>query len=197
VVAQDEERRRLERNIHDGCQQQLVTLALAMRMAERRFAGDGRREVTDLLQQASEELSLTLQELRELAQGIHPAILTEQGLGPALSSLAERATVPVSVSASGTEGLDPSIEATAYYAVSEALQNVAKYAKASRVRVLAERRDGSLLVEVEDDGQGGADPSRGSGLRGLADRVAAVAGTLRVDSPPGRGTRLSLVLPCR
>src|SRR5205823_5393425 len=186
---QDEERRRLERNIHDGAQQELVTLSLATTMATAKLDG-ANPKAAEMLRQASDELRTALGELRELARGIHPAVLTEQGLPAALESLAERSIVPATVSASVTERFDPTVEATAYYAVSEALQNVQKYAQASSVTVRAERRDGHLVVDVVDDGVGGADPSRGSGLRGLFDRVSAVGGALFVDSPRGKGTRL-------
>jgi signal transduction histidine kinase len=195
VAAQDLARRRLERNIHDGAQQDLVTLALAARMAEHSLAGTDPK-VAALLREATDELRTTLAELRELARGIHPAVLTEQGLSAALDSLAERSLVPTTVACDVRDRLPPTVEATAYYAVSEALQNVQKYAGASAVRVSAERRDGHLRVRVVDDGVGGADPSRGSGIRGLSDRVAAVNGSLAVESPSGGGTSLTVELPC-
>jgi signal transduction histidine kinase len=148
------------------------------------------------LQAASEELSTALEELRELARGIHPAVLTDRGLGPALESLVTRTPVPVDVEAPLEERLPGPVEAAAYYVVSEALTNVAKYAQASRAAVRVSRANGLAVVEVEDDGVGGADPVRGSGLRGLADRVEALAGRLAVDSEPGRGTRIRAEIPC-
>jgi signal transduction histidine kinase len=195
VAAQDEERRRLERDIHDGAQQDLVTLSLATKLAAAKLPLDVDPRVRQMLDQAAQELAATLSELRELARGIHPAILTERGLPAALESLAERSVVPAAVRAPVEERFDATIEATAYFAVSEALQNVAKYAKASRVEVSAERMDGHLVVRVRDDGVGGADALKGSGLRGLADRVAAVSGSLDVESPPGSGTTVVVRLP--
>ncbi len=150
----------------------------------------------ELLQAASEELTTALEELRELARGIHPAVLTDRGLGPALESLVTRTPVPVEVDAPLEERLPAPVEAAAYYVVSEALANVAKYANASQAAVRVSRANGLAVVEVEDDGVGGADPSRGSGLRGLADRVEALAGRLAVDSEPGRGTRIRAEIPC-
>jgi signal transduction histidine kinase len=189
VQAGDEERRRLERNLHDGAQQRLVSLALMLRLAARRHPDD------DDLARAGEELAHALQELRELARGIHPAVLTERGLEPALRALADRAPVPVELSYAPTDRLPGPVEAAAYYVVSEALTNVAKYADASVVRVRVDRSDGAALIEVADDGAGGADPSGGSGLRGLADRVEALGGRLTVESPVGEGTTLRAALP--
>jgi signal transduction histidine kinase len=197
VRAQDEERRRLERNLHDGAQQHLVSIALVLRMAKTLLKPETEPQIADRLDQASEQLALALQELRELARGIHPAILTERGLGPALQSLAERSVVPATVEFLLDGRLPPDVEATAYFVVSEALANVGKYSQASAVQISAEHPDGELVIEVADDGIGGADASRGSGLRGLADRVAAVDGTLEIVSPPGQGTRLRVVLPVR
>jgi signal transduction histidine kinase len=197
VTAQDEERRRLERDLHDGAQQRLVAISLALRMARRLADPDKDGPLGERLDQASDELGRALDELREFARGIHPAILTERGLVPALESLAERSTVPVTVEAALDGRLPASLEATAYFVVSEALANVGKYSKATAVNVRAEAADGTLTVVVVDDGIGGADPSRGSGLRGLQDRVAAVDGTLEIESPPGRGTRLTARVPIR
>jgi signal transduction histidine kinase len=197
VSAQDEERRRLERNLHDGAQQRLVSIALVLRMAQHHLGDDGNPKVGQTIDQAAEQLALALQELRELARGIHPAILTERGLGPALQSLAERSTVPATVESTLDGRLTPAVEATAYFVVSEALANVGKYSKATAVTVRAQQSDGELVVEVADDGVGGADASRGSGLRGLADRVAAVDGRLEVVSPPGEGTRLIGRIPIK
>jgi signal transduction histidine kinase len=195
VAAQDDERRRLERDIHDGAQQQLVTLSLSTRLVQSELGSEAPAALTDLLDRAIEESKQALAELRELARGIHPRILTERGLPAAIRSLAERAPVPVAVDADGDGRLPEAIEATAYFAVSEALQNVAKYANATGVEIRAARENGSLVVHVSDDGVGGADASRGSGLRGLLDRIDAVGGRLELDSPPGRGTRLTVVLP--
>ncbi len=200
VEAGDAERRRVERNLHDGAQQRLVGLSLALAMARQRLppepgGGDG---VDTLLAEASEELALALRELRELARGIHPAILSEVGLRGAVESLAERAPVPVSVRAEvEAEGrLPPAVEVAAYFVISESLANVAKYARATSVTVTVTRRDGRLRVEVADDGVGGACGHAGSGLEGLGDRVAALDGTLEVDSPPGGGTRVTAEVPC-
>jgi signal transduction histidine kinase len=195
VTAQDEERRHLERDLHDGAQQRLVAISLALRMA--RGLADPERDgpLGERLDQASDELGRALNELREFARGIHPAILTDRGLVPALESLAERSTVPAEVEAAVNGPLPPAVEATAYFVVSEALANVGKYSMATSVTIRAGVDDGELTVEVVDDGIGGADPSRGSGLRGLSDRVAAVEGVLKVESPPGEGTRLVTRIP--
>jgi signal transduction histidine kinase len=193
VAAGDAARRRLERDLHDGAQARLVALALMLRSARNRVSED--EQLGSLLDRAQDELRTSLAELRELARGIHPAVLSERGLEPALQSLVARAPVPVSVEASD-ERLPPPIESAAYFVVSEALANVAKYARATHASVTVERRNGDLTVEVADDGVGGADVARGSGLRGLEDRVAALDGTLTVDSPAGRGTRLRAKIPC-
>jgi signal transduction histidine kinase len=195
VTAQDEERRRLERDLHDGAQQRLVAISLALRMARGLADPEKDGPLGERLDQASDELGRALDELREFARGIHPAILTERGLVPALESLAERSIVPATVEAAVNGPLPPAVEATAYFVVSEALANVAKYSKATAVTIRAGVDDGELRVEVADDGIGGADPSRGSGLRGLSDRVAAVEGVLKVESPPGEGTRLVTRIP--
>jgi PAS domain S-box-containing protein len=195
VEAGDAERRRLERNLHDGAQQRLVATALTLKLAERRLEADP-GAVRDLLASAHSEIEQALAELRELARGLHPAVLTDRGLGPALEALANRAPVPVEVVGAPRERLPDRVEATAYYVVSEALANVAKYARASAVRVDVERPDGRLVVTVSDDGVGGADATGGSGLRGLADRVEALGGRLDVTSPPGAGTTLRATVPC-
>jgi signal transduction histidine kinase len=194
VQAGDSERRRLERNLHDGAQQRFISLALGLRLAESRLADDP-AAAAELLAQASGELALGLEELRELARGIHPAILTDRGLTPAVEALAARATLPVEVSGLPPERLPETIEAAAFYVVSESLANVAKYASASRARVDLARDDGLLVVEVGDDGVGGADPNSGSGLRGLTDRVEALGGRLRVSSELGLGTTVRAELP--
>jgi signal transduction histidine kinase len=194
VQAGDAERRRLERNLHDGAQQRLVSLALRLRVAESRLADDP-AAAAGLIAEASDELALGLDELRELARGIHPAILTDHGLTPAVEALAARATLPVDVSGLPPERLSEPIEAAAFYVVSESLTNVAKYASASRAQVDLVRDNGLLVVEVSDDGVGGADADKGSGLRGLSDRVEALGGRLRVSSEPGRGTTVRAELP--
>ena len=195
VTAQDGERRRLERDLHDGAQQRLVAISLALRMARGMVRPDANPDLGSRIDQAAEQLTQALAELREFARGIHPAILTERGLAPALQSLAERATVPTTVEASLEDRLPAAVEATAYFLVSEALANVGKYAKATAVTVRADAAGGELTVEVADDGIGGADEAKGSGLRGLGDRVAAVDGMLDIHSPPGEGTRLTVRIP--
>jgi signal transduction histidine kinase len=194
VQAGDAERRRLERDLHDGAQSRLVALAVLLGHARKRVAADA--EAATLLDRAQSELKTSLGELRELARGIHPAVLTERGLAPALSALAARAPVPVTIKADGDERLPGPVEIAAYFVVSEALANVAKYAHASEASVAVRRANGHVIVDVSDDGVGGADAARGSGLRSLADRVAALDGTLSVDSPAGRGTRLHVEIPC-
>ena len=194
VQAGDAERRRLERNLHDGAQQRLVSLALGLRLAKSRLPDDP-AAAAELLVRASDELALGLEELRELARGIHPAVLTDRGLAAAVDALAARATLPVELNGLPSERLPEPIEAAAYYVVSESLANVAKYASASRARVDLARDDGLLVVEVTDDGVGGADAGKGSGLRGLADRVEALGGHLRVSSEHGHGTTVRAELP--
>ena len=194
VEAGDAERRRLERDLHDGAQSRLVGIAALLAQVRRRTDTDPAAAV--MLDRAQAELGTSLAELRELARGIHPAVLTERGLGPALSALATRAPVPVTLDADGGERLPGPVEIAAYFVVSEALANVAKYAQATEATVAIRRADGSVTVEVTDDGVGGADAGKGSGLRGLADRVAALDGTLFVESPAGRGTRLRVEIPC-
>jgi signal transduction histidine kinase len=194
VDAGDAERRRLERDLHDGAQQRLLSLGLALQLV-RAELGAGPNGAAALLGEAEAELGAALAELRELAQGIHPAVLTEQGLGPALRTLAARSPVPVEIQAVPAERLPAPVEAAAYFVVSEALANVAKHAHASAVSVSIVCQDGSLVVEVEDDGVGGAAPNGGSGLAGLADRVHALNGELTIESVPGQGTRVRAALP--
>lgn len=195
VSAADEERRRVERNIHDGAQQRLVSLSLALSMAHAK-AAVASPEVAATLVDAEAELRRAIGELRELARGIHPAILTEAGLGPAIESLAEQAPLPVTVDAQLDRRLSPVVEATAYFVAAEALTNVAKHAAASAATLRAGVADGRLRILVADNGVGGADPDRGSGIRGLMDRVAALGGTLRVGAVPGGGTQLEAEIPC-
>jgi signal transduction histidine kinase len=190
-----EERRRLERNLHDGAQQRLVSLALSLRVARAKLHQDPSGAET-LLAGAGEELDAALDELRELARGLHPALLGERGLRTALETLAQRAPVPVELASVPSERLPEAVELAAYYVVSEALTNVAKYAAASRATVSVERDNGRVVVAVADDGVGGADPDLGSGLRGLADRVAVLEGRLEVESKPGRGTTVKASIPC-
>jgi len=191
----DAERRRVERNLHDGAQQRLVNLSLALGIARSQVPATADGELAVALDEAARELRLALAELRELARGIYPVILSEAGLGPALVSLAERSPIPTTVAAAPGDRLPASVEETAYYVASEAVANAAKHARATAVTISARRCDGGLEVEVSDDGVGGANPD-GSGLRGLADRVAALDGHLWVDSPTGRGTRITAELPC-
>jgi PAS domain S-box-containing protein len=194
VEAGDAERRRLERNLHDGAQQRLVSLALQLRLVEVSFESNPARARQDLAE-AREQLRQALDELRELARGIHPAILTDGGLARALSALAHRAPLPVEINDVPDERLPEPVEAAAYYLIAEAITNVAKHAQATHVAVSVRREDGRLFVEVADDGVGGADPGAGSGLHGLTDRVEALHGHLRLDSPPGGGTRLEARIP--
>ena len=196
VSAGDKERRRLERNLHDGAQQRLVSVSVALRLAKGKLEKAHAEKAIELLNEANAELGLALEELRELARGIHPAVLTERGLGPALASLADRAPVPVDLDGLPKERLPDQVEAAAYYVVSEALTNVAKYARASSVNVRVVREDGRAVVEVADDGVGGANPRLGSGLHGLTDRVEALEGHLRIHSPPGKGTTIRAEIPC-
>jgi PAS domain S-box-containing protein len=195
VEAGDAERRRLERNLHDGAQQRLVALALTLRLCESRLSGIADPDSRALIQRANEELAAALAELRELARGIHPAILTDRGLVPALEMLATRPSIPVELSAPLDDRLPGPVEAAAYYIVAEALTNASKHARATHVRVQVTRADGAALVEVADDGVGGANERGGSGLRGLCDRVEALGGTLELQSPAGAGTTLRARIP--
>jgi signal transduction histidine kinase len=194
VEASLAERRRLERDLHDGAQQRLVSLALSLRLLEARLA-DSDADARELLETANGELSEALRELRELASGIHPAVLSARGLEAALEALASRAPLPVDVDARVGDRPPEHVELAAYFVVAEGLTNVAKYAGASRASVRARRHSGRLVVEVVDDGVGGADSSKGSGLRGLADRVSALDGALEVHSEDGAGTVLRATIP--
>jgi PAS domain S-box-containing protein len=189
VAAGDVERRRLERNLHDGAQQRLVTLSVSLRLALDKLDDDP-GTARELLGAASDEVALALEELRELARGLHPALLTEHGLGVAVDSLVRRVPVPVEIVETPQERLPEPIEAAAYYLIAEALTNVAKHAHASAARVSVLHRDGAVVVEVSDDGVGGADADAGSGLCGLMDRVEALGGRLELVSPAGAGTTL-------
>lgn len=194
VATADETRRRIERDLHDGAQQHLVSLALRLQGAAASIPpqlDEIHQEITDVCA----ELDEVLNDLRELSRGIHPANLTEGGLGPALRNLARRSPVPVQLQL-GMEGRLPErVEVAAYYVVAEALTNVARHANASLVQVELDSDDGLVRLDIRDDGVGGADPSRGSGLIGLRDRVEATGGTLGVDSHPGQGTSLLVELP--
>jgi signal transduction histidine kinase len=194
VEAGDQERRRVERDLHDGAQQRLVSLSLELQVARRALGDDGDPAVARSLERAAEEALAALSELRDLALGIYPLILTEAGLGPAVESLADRTPVDVSVDVSA-ERFPPAVEGAAYFVISEALANVTKYARATRATVRVRRAGEGLTINVEDDGIGGADPRSGSGLRGLADRLAALDGTISVVSPVGGGTLVTAQIP--
>ena len=195
VDASDAERRRLERNLHDGAQQRLVSVALDLHLVDAKLEQDP-ATARQYLAGAQAQLTQGLAELRELARGIHPAVLTDRGLGPALQSLATRSPVPVEIEELPDERLAASVEVAAYYVVAEAMTNVAKYAHASHATVSVRRSNGRAMVTVSDDGVGGADPALGTGLRGLADRLEALNGRLDVESSAASGTRLSAQIPC-
>lgn len=194
VAAADEERRRIERNLHDGAQQRLVTVALHLHLVKRRLESDP-AQVPELVDSAVTELTLALEEIRELVRGLHPRLLSDRGLRPALGGLAERSLLPVEIVETPSERLPAPVEAAAYYVVAEALANAAKHSRATLVTVRVTRTGSCTRVEVADDGIGGADPAAGSGLSGLADRVAALGGTLDVRSEAGAGTTLAAELP--
>jgi signal transduction histidine kinase len=193
VEASTDARRRLERDLHDGAQQQLVALSLDLQLIKNRVSGDPR--AVSLLESSIDKLTAALAELRELARGIHPAILSERGLAAALPSLVERVPVPVECDVGVKDRLPSAIEAAAYFVAAEALTNIAKYSGATTASVCVRRADDCIEVEIVDDGVGGADPAAGSGLRGLEDRVAALGGSLSVHSPPGEGTMVVARLP--
>jgi signal transduction histidine kinase len=193
VTAHDEERRRIERDIHDGVQQRLVSLSLALRVAAR---GQPDRDRAGVLDDAAEEARAALDELRRLARGIHPAIVAEGGLIAALESLAVRSPVPAQVVGVSPERVPAPVEVTAYYVVAEALANAAKHADATTVTISVDQSAAGILVTVADDGIGGATIALGSGLSGLIDRVTALKGTLHIHSPHGQGTRLTAEIPC-
>jgi signal transduction histidine kinase len=196
VEASETERRRLERDLHDGAQQRLVGLALDVRRARARLGDDPDPGLVVALDDAATDVTLAIAELRELARGIHPSILTEGGLRAALESLATRSRIPVDLQADlDGSRFPPAVEGTAYFVVAEGLTNATRASRASVVRVHASQADGTLRVEVADDGEGGADPAQGTGLRGLDDRVRAIGGTLHIDSRAGAGTRLVAELP--
>jgi signal transduction histidine kinase len=194
VTAADQTRRRIERDLHDGIQQRLVSLLLAQRTAQTTVP-PGQSELRARLSEMAEGLEGALQELQEIARGIHPAILADGGLTRALRTLARRSAIPVELDARIETRLPEPVEVAAYYVVSEALTNTAKHTRASVVRVTVEVRHGVLELSIRDDGAGGADPARGSGLIGLTDRVDALGGTIEVTSPTGQGTTLRVTLP--
>ncbi|MFG1707782.1 sensor histidine kinase [Nonomuraea sp. M3C6] len=200
VRAAEAERRRLERDLHDGVQQRLLSIPLTLSLAEAALDSgpeeSGAERVRPLIAEARDTALTTLGEVRALAQGIHPPILTERGLVGAVCELAAVAPVPVTVSSDGAGDLPAEVETTAYYVVAEALSNLAKHSAADRAAVRIGRTLGRLSVEIQDNGRGGADPEHGSGLRGLAGRVETNGGSLRVHSPPGQGTRIEATLPC-
>jgi signal transduction histidine kinase len=194
VAASDEARRRFERDLHDGVQQRLVSIALELHGVQA-IAPSEDKQLNGELAHVRRGLAGALEDLRELSRGIHPAILSEGGLGPAVRALARRSAVPVELNLSIDERLAEHVEVGAYYVVSEALTNAAKHAQASKVEVAAHVLGDTLQLNFDDDGVGGADPARGSGLTGLMDRVAALGGTIAIASPPGRGTSLRVELP--
>jgi signal transduction histidine kinase len=195
VEATESERRRIERDLHDGAQQRLVWIAMTLGLAESKLAED-RLVVGPVLREARDALALALEELRELSQGIRPAILVERGLAAALDDLSRRAALPVRLEAAISGRLPEQVETAAFFVASEALANAAKHSHANEVRVTASSDDRALLLEVADDGIGGAGGTGGSGLRGLADRVEAIGGHLTISSPPGRGTSVRAEIPC-
>jgi signal transduction histidine kinase len=194
IEATENERRRIERDLHDGTQQRLVSIAMTLGLAEAK-AGD-QSAVRELIAESRAAMSSALNELRELSRGIHPGILTDRGLAPALDDLVMRLRMPVEVDVALTERLPARVESTAYYLVSEGLTNVAKYAHATRAHVRVTRENGAALVEISDDGAGGADPAKGTGLRGLRDRVEALGGRFAIASSQGHGTTIRAELPC-
>src|SRR3954471_2325732 len=194
IEAADAARARLERDLHDGAQQQFVSAVIPLRMAERKDGSDA-AAAHELRERAIELATTGIAELRRLAAGIHPAVLSERGLGAAVQALADGLPLPVDVVETPPERLPAPVEASAYFFVSEALANVVKHARAGAATVRVVSDDGRLVIEVGDDGVGGAGAAGGSGLRGLADRIGALDGAIEVDSPPGRGTRLRATVP--
>jgi signal transduction histidine kinase len=188
------ERKRLERDLHDGAQQRLIALSLELRLLERQMSRES--GLTEALSHARREIALSLEELREVARGIHPAVVTGHGLAVALESLAARASVPVRLTVELDARLPEPLEVAAYYVICECLANVDRHAQATTAAIDVTRANGDVIVEVSDDGIGGADTERGSGLRGIADRVEALGGRVRVWTHPGSGTRLRAEIPC-
>jgi signal transduction histidine kinase len=194
IAAADEERRRIERDLHDGAQQRMVSVAVTLGLAEARMRSDP-DGAAKLIAQARDEAQMAVKELRELARGIHPALLSDRGLGAALDALASRAPVPCDVTGVPAHPLPPAVETAAYFVTAEALTNVAKYAHATEASVNLTLEDAFLRVQVRDDGVGGADPAVGSGLRGMRDRIDALDGRFAVDSPSGVGTTVTVEIP--
>ena len=195
-MAQDDERRRIERDLRDGAQQRLVSLQLSLQMLRKGLGPDADAATVAELDAASAEASAAIAEIRELARGVHPAILSEAGLGAALASLADRTPIPVLVTDDVDGRLPATVEATAYFVAAEALTNAIKHADATRVEIRTWVDGDRLRIEVRDDGRGGADPDSGSGLTGINDRVTALGGSMRIVSQAGTGTRLDVDLPC-
>ena len=193
IEAADAERRRIERDLHDGAQQRMVSLALTLGVIEAKLGADS--EIAELVREARQEAQAAVSELRELARGIHPAVLSDRGLGPALEALAARAPVPVEVRGVPDEHLPRPVEAAVYFVTSETLTNMAKYAEACSATIELDVEDDRLTLEISDDGVGGADTSAGSGLDGLCDRIEALNGELTVISPPGEGTTVRAQIP--
>jgi len=196
IAAGDDARRRIERDLHDGAQQRLVTLAVALRRAEPKIP-TGLDELRADVDRVAEGLKAAVEELREMSRGIHPAVLTEGGLVPALKALGRRSAVPVKLDAAIEHRLPDQVEIAAYYTLSEAITNASKHAGAGQLWVSMRLEDEVLHLSIRDDGAGGADPSRGSGLIGLADRIEALGGKLELKSPPGTGTLIAAELPIR
>jgi signal transduction histidine kinase len=195
VAATDAERRRIERDLHDGAQQRLVSLAMNLGMARATLA-DASEPALQAIEAAHDDATLALAELREFVRGLHPAVLNDRGLDAALSGIAARAPLPVRLRVDVAPRCSPTIEAIAYFVVSETLTNIAKHAQARRAEVTVQRIGDRLRIVVTDDGHGGASPGTGSGLRGLVQRAAAVDGTVTVHSPPGGPTTITAELPC-
>jgi signal transduction histidine kinase len=196
LAAADAERRRIERDLHDGAQQRMVAVAVTLGLAQAQMESNP-ESAAQLIAEAREEAQLAVKELRELARGIHPAVLSDRGLEAALEALAARAPVPVEVSGVPDEPLPQAVEAAVYFVTAEALTNIAKYARAEGAAVNLAIDDGSVLLQITDDGVGGADTSGGTGLSGLCDRVEALDGTIDIESPPGGGTAVRVQIPLR
>ena len=196
IEAADAERRRIERDLHDGAQQRMVTVAVTLGLAQAQMASNP-EEAVKLIERAREEAQLAVKELRELARGIHPAVLSDRGLAAALEALATRAPVPVDVTGVPEEPLPKPVEAALYFVTAEALTNIAKYARADAASINLAVDDGCVQLQIIDDGVGGADLTGGTGLSGLCDRVEALEGTLEIESPPGGGTTVRAEIPLK
>jgi len=196
LAAADAERRRIERDLHDGAQQRMVAVAVTLGLAQAQIESNP-DAASQLIAQAREEAQLAVKELRELARGIHPALLSDRGLEAALDALAARAPVPVEITGVPDEPLPQPVEAAVYFVTAEALTNIAKYARAEGAAVNLAIDDGSVLLQITDDGVGGADTTGGTGLSGLCDRVEALDGTIDIESPPGGGTAVRVQIPLK